>query len=440
MNNINTGAFYEYDVCIIGTGRVGLPLALSFTEAGLKVLGVEIDKYVRDTVNAGKMPFDEPGYDKLIAKRDLIVSNDMAEVQRCKAIVITVGTPLHNHIETDISQIRRVLEEAAPYLQPGQLICLRSTVAPGTTSLVLKWLNQNTKLNFGSELGLVFSPERIAEGSAYSEIRSLPQIIGSEDDMSKKMGEELFSHLVSDILHTNFVSAELTKLFNNIIRYSHFAIANQLTIVAEQFGANIHEVRRMVNYKYPRGQMALPGLTGGTCLRKDFGMINEFTPYSDMFLSSWKVNEYMPAFLVRRAVNKISLNDKIVAVMGYTFKNDTDDIRDSLVPKVIRYIEREAPCEVRVSDHNLPNPIPDHENGIRRNWKAEEAYSEADCIFITIPHIGYSSVLERVSIEKPDTWIVDIWNIGGIERILYQAKDLQIKNKNATVTGKVQKQ
>ena len=104
----------RYDVCIVGTGRVGLPLGLSLCEAGLRVAGLDVDPALRDSVNAGRMPFAEPGYDELVASLQLKVTDDASVVTRSDAIVITVGTPLHTHIETDLDQIRRVLDGVGP--------------------------------------------------------------------------------------------------------------------------------------------------------------------------------------------------------------------------------------------------------------------------------------------------------------------------------------
>ena len=163
-----------YDVCIVGTGRVGLPLGLSFLEVGLRSVGVDVDARLRETVNGGEMPFHEPGYDALVASRRFVVHADAATVRAADAVVVTVGTPLHNHIETDLRQIQRVLESVGPHLRPGHLLCLRSTVAPGTTAFVRRWLERNTSLRVGDTLALAFCPERIAEGKAYEEIRTPP--------------------------------------------------------------------------------------------------------------------------------------------------------------------------------------------------------------------------------------------------------------------------
>ncbi|MEK8016080.1 MAG: nucleotide sugar dehydrogenase [Candidatus Parabeggiatoa sp.] len=418
-------ASFEYDVCIIGTGHVGLPLGLSFIEAGLTAIGIDRDTQLRETINSGKMPFYEPGYDALIATQKFQVYEHFEIIKKVHNIIITVGTPLNNHIETDLRQIQQVLKSISEHLTAGQLICLRSTVAPKTTRFIRRWIKHHIALKVGKEIMLAFCPERIVEGKAYQELRTLPQIIGTEDKKSRKMAKSLFEVLTSELLFTNYITAELVKLSNNITRYVHFALSNQLALVADDLGADIYEIIELANYNYPRNHITKPGLTGGTCLRKDFGMLNEKVPYSDMFLSAWKIHEYMPNFLVQHFLKRTKIRNKVVAVLGYTFKADTDDMRDSLAPKLYRYILRELPLEVRISDHYLPNPIKDEHNGELRNWPIEKALVNVDCIFVAVNHTGYDEVLYSLAKKNPNTWIVDIWNVCHINQIFYQASALK---------------
>lgn len=416
---------FEFDVCIIGTGRVGLPLGLSLLDVGHSVVGVDLDEELARIVNSGKMPFREPGYDELVARREFKIQADPSVISRSKSIIITVGTPLHNHIETDLSQIINVLETLGPYLVPGQLVCLRSTLAPGTTSLARRWLERYTEHRVGEGIMLAFCPERIAEGKAFVELRTLPQIIGTEDAPSQEAAHALFSTLAPELMCTDYISAELVKLFNNISRYVNFAMANQFALVADTFGANIYEVRRMANHNYPRSFLPSPGFTAGTCLRKDFGMINEWNPYPDMLLSAWKMNEYIPTFLVQHLLKRTELHNRKVVVLGYSFKRDTDDTRDSLSPKLCRYIQRELPLELRVSDSNLADPIPDAGNGPLKNWDADEALKDADCVFVATNHTEYKDVLMRLAEVRPECWVADIWNETRLDKIFYQARDLR---------------
>ena len=412
---------FHYDVGVIGVGRVGLPLALSLMEAGLSVVGMDMSRELRDQVNAGIMPFREPGFDALIAQRKLVIHADITLANRCRNIVITVGTPLHQHVEADLRQIQSVFENLLPNLRKGQLVCLRSTVAPRTTNHYKRWLERHSNLKIGEELFFAFCPERIAEGKAREELRTLPQIIGAEDDASMGRAKELFGHIAHDLLETNFVSAELVKLFNNINRYVRFAVANYFAVSADLFGANIHQILPLANYKYPRDSIAPPGMTAGTCLRKDFGMLNEWMSSPDLLISAWKINEYMPVFLVQHLSQRFPLLDRRVAVLGFTFKADTDDTRDSLVPKLVRYIQREMPLEVRVSDYHLPATFKD-ETGVEiRNWSTEEALIGIECVFVATNHKQYPDVLQNLAQVNPDMWVVDIWNVSGSNLTFFQA-------------------
>ncbi|MDP6946374.1 MAG: nucleotide sugar dehydrogenase, partial [Myxococcota bacterium] len=265
---------FDFDVCVIGTGRVGLPLALSLLDVGFRVVGLDRDPAVREAVGAGRMPWSEAGYDELVARKELTVGDDPSIASRARFIVVTVGTPLHWHVESDLGQVQAVLESIAPHLRAGQMVVLRSTVSPGTTDFVARWLARYTDLHVGTELMLAFCPERIAEGQAREELTDLPQVVGADDPTSHLMGEELFGRLAPKVLHTDPISAELVKLFTNMVRYVNFAVANQLTLVAERFGANIYDIREMANLDYPREHIPRPGLTAGSCLRKDFGMLS----------------------------------------------------------------------------------------------------------------------------------------------------------------------
>lgn len=412
-----------YDVGVVGIGRVGLPLALSLCSKGVKVLGFDINEEIIDKVNHKIMPFKEEGYDEILKKHDFRATNDMDNIRNVENIIITVGTPLLAHIETDLSQLKNVLNSIKSHIASGHNIILRSTVAPGTTEFVRKYLELKTGFTVGKDIFLSFCPERIAEGRALTELEELPQIIGSEDGESAARAEKIFTKLTKDIMHTDYISAELVKLFNNISRYIHFAVSNQFAIIADSFGANIHDIIHMSNYKYPRGVIPKPGFTAGTCLRKDFGMINETVPYTDLLLSAWKVNEFMPKFLVEGLKQRTGLHRKNIGILGYSFKNDTDDTRDSLVPKLIRYLEREAPADIRVHDPFLPEMI----DGLYVNSPIDEVLKDADIIYFAVNHTDFKNSFREIADKcKAGCWFVDLWNISNTGKIFFQKDKLGI--------------
>lgn len=409
----------KIDVGIIGTGRVGLPLALSLSQKKLGVIGFDINKDRVDQINNKIMPFREKDCDILIKDVNLYATSDFSLIADVRNIIITVGTPLLSHIETDLSQIQNVLNTIKKYLRVKQNIILRSTVAPGTTEYVKKYLERATGFKIGRDLFLSFCPERIMEGKALEELSNLPQIVGSEDKISASRSEQLFSSLVNHILHTDYISAELIKLFNNISRYVRFGLANQFALIAEEYNKNIFEIIDMANYNYPRDKIALPGLTAGTCLRKDFGMINENIPYQDILLSAWKVNEYMPNFLVKKLKNKTRLTGKNIGILGYTFKKDSDDVRDSLVPKLIRYLEREVPNSLIVHDPYLKEI-----NNKIFKISLEDIVEKAEIIILAINHSLYEENIDLIIKQsKAYTWFVDIWNISKRCKIFFQKGD-----------------
>jgi UDP-N-acetyl-D-mannosaminuronic acid dehydrogenase len=179
---------------------------------------------------------------------------------------------------------------------------MRSTTAPHTTEYVRKLLERNSDCRVGEDVFLACCPERILEGKAREELFSLPQIIGTEDPKSAARAEDLFSILGVETLHCNFITAELVKLFNNVSRYAYFAIANVLSMIAIDYDAEPYEILRLTNHKYPRPITSKPGFSAGTCLRKDFGMLSEAYWSADILVSSWRINETMPKFLVDAAV------------------------------------------------------------------------------------------------------------------------------------------
>src|ERR687890_322992 len=169
-------------VAVIGLGRVGLPLALTFADCGAHVIGIEREERVLESVREGRMPFHETGAQELLdrvhASGRLEVASSVADAARANDIVLTLGTPAMAHIEIDLSAVRGVLDDLLPLLRPGHSVILRSTVAPGTTEWVAGYLHQRRGFNVGEDVYVSHVPERIAENHFLEEIYSLPSIIG----------------------------------------------------------------------------------------------------------------------------------------------------------------------------------------------------------------------------------------------------------------------
>ncbi len=412
----------DYDVSVIGLGRVGLPLALCFANAGLRVLGVDKDADRLDALRAGRMPFVEPGADDLLFRVSdrLAFSERAADAARAEAIVLTVGTPTFSHIEIDMSDVRSVLDDLLPLLAPGHLLVLRSTVAPGTTEFVAGYLEKHRGFVVGEDVFVAHVPERIAAARFLEEIGTLPCIVGGVGAASGERAAGLFAAFGAPLVQTTPVQAELAKIWANILRYATFALPNLLMMDCERYDANVFDVIDLINRDYPRGGIAAPGFTAGTCLRKDFAFSEERSSAPGMLLAVSRVNESVPSFLVdgvkRRLGNGGSLREKKVAVLGLAFKRDTDDERDSLSHKLVRLLERDL-ADVAVHDPMVATPTQD----------LDQAVTEADVVIVATNHSAYSTpaALARIlSLASTDAIIVDPWNAFGSAQVFAYVAEL----------------
>src|SRR4051812_41449558 len=401
-----------YDVSIIGTGRIGLPLALSFADAGLSVLAVDKDAERLGALRERRMPFKEPGTDEILARVELALSSHAADAAQARAIVLTIGTPALSHIEIDMGEIRAVLDDLLPVLRAGQLLVLRSTVAPGTTEFVAGYLEKQRGFRVGEDLFVAHVPERIAADRFMAEIGTLPCIVGGVGEASGEHAARLFAPLGAPIVQTTPAAAELAKIWTNILRYTQFALPNLLMMDCERHGANVFDVIELINRDYPRGGMARPGLTAGTCLRKDFTFSEERSSAPGMLLAVSRVHESVPHFLVEGLKRRLggSLRDCKVAVLGLTFKRNSDDLRDSLAAKLVRLLEREL---AHVARHDPHAPV--------ATESLESALDGARAVVIATNHSEFERILPQV---PRDAWLVDPWNVAGSSQVFAFADEL----------------
>ena len=410
----------ERFVSVIGLGRVGLPLALSFADRGLRVLGIDHNTVLLDSVRAGQMPFSEEGtqelLDRVVSSGRLELSESAADAARADDIVITIGTPSFSHIESDLRQVRAAIDDLLPHLHPGHALILRSTVAPGTTEFVAGYLEKRRGLRAGEDVFVAHAPERIAAGRFLAEITTLPCIVGGVGDASTERAAALFSVFGAPIERTTPVQAELAKIWTNILRYATFALPNLLMMDCERYGANVFDVIELINRGYPRGGIAMPGLTAGTCLRKDFAFSEERSNAPGMLLAVSRVNEAVPLFLVEGIKRRISsLTNRKVAVLGLTFKRNTDDERDSLSPKLIRLLEREL-ADVAVCDPHAPSPT----------QSLGDALDDAEVVIVATNHSEFEGpgvLAEILARAHTDCLLVDPWNALGSAQVFAYAAE-----------------
>ena len=416
---------------MIGLGRVGLPLALCFADRGLRVLGVDHDPGILESIRAGRIPFNEAGtqelLDRVLSTGRLELTDRAADAAQADEIVITIGTPSFSHVESDLRQVRAAVDDLLPLLRVGHSLILRSTIAPGTTEFVAGYIEKRRRLRVGEDVFVAHAPERIAAGRFMEEITTLPCIIGGVGEASTERAANLFSVFGAPIVTTTPVQAELAKIWTNILRYATFALPNLLMMDCERYDANVFDVIDLINHDYPRGGIAMPGMTAGTCLRKDFAFSEERSHAPGMLLAVSRVNEGVPLFLVDGVKRRIgSLASHKVAVLGLTFKRDTDDERDSLSPKLIRLLEREL-ADVAVCDPHAATPTQPLADAVR----------DADVVIVATNHSEFErpETLQKIlSLASDECLLVDPWNSFGTAQVfLYAAESLALLEDTADV-------
>ncbi|MGA2916179.1 MAG: nucleotide sugar dehydrogenase [Sedimentisphaerales bacterium] len=391
---------FSYDICIIGgLGHIGLPLGISFAKAGKKVILYDINQNAIELVSKGRMPFGEAGAEKPLGEtinKTLFISSDKNVISQSHFVILTIGTPIDEHLNPQFALFKNFFEEIFALLDDRQHIIIRSTVYPGTTEKVQELLRQN-----GKKTRVSFCPERIAEGKAIEEIRSLPQIISSFDEDSLLEANELFLNLTTQTIPLKPIEAELAKLYTNVWRYLQFAMSNQFYQIATQNNLDFYRIYDAATKDYPRIKgFAKAGFAAGPCLLKDTMQLAAFANNS-FFLghAAMLINEGMPNFIVQKLKEKHNLKTKTAGILGMAFKGDSDDSRESLSYKLKKILAIEA-GRVLCSDPFVKDGtlVPQ-----------ELLIEKSDIIILGAPHSEY----KKLKLDFASKTIVDIWNFFG---------------------------
>jgi UDP-N-acetyl-D-mannosaminuronic acid dehydrogenase len=393
------GDQFDRDVVVIGGGgHVGLPLAIAFADRGARVGIYDVSEAAVATVNAGRLPFDEPGAAEVLRRvvdsGRLLASADPSIVGSAENVIVVIGTPVDEHLNPNQQAIPKALSGCAPYLRSGQMLILRSTVFPGVTALVEKMI---TGLGVGIEVA--FCPERIAEGKAMTELFELPQIVSARSPKGLERASKLFGMLTNAVVEMSPEEAELAKLFTNVWRYIKFATANQFYMMANDRGLDFERIRKGLSQDYPRAaDMPGAGFAAGPCLFKDTMQLAAFNNNNfALGHTAMTINEGLPLYVVHRLEQRYDLSSMTVGILGMAFKGGSDDIRSSLSYKLKRILEFKADRVltadpyVTVDASLLPQ---------------EEVIAQSDLLVIGAPHPEYRGL----TLDKP---VADIWDVLG---------------------------
>lgn len=388
----------KYDVGVVGgAGHVGVPLSLALAGRGLRTLIYDISQPALRELRSGRLPFMEEGGMPLLRKAlkagTLGLTDNPADLRDIPAVILTIGTPIDEFHNPNFSLLTRCVDDLLPHFTPRQTLILRSTVAPGATEFLERYLRKR-----GARVGLAFCPERIIQGKGIAEIQSIPQFVSATSPRALKVARNLFAKVSPLVIEMNTLEAEMAKLICNTFRYITFAATNQLYMMCTQAGVDYLQLLEKMRKGYPRmAYIPGPGFAAGPCLMKDTMQLFAFGrhnfPLGDVAMT---INEGLPNFLIDQLRREMSLKGKKVGILGMAFKAESDDIRDSLSYKLGKILRFEG-ANVLYSDEYVKDPT---------FISKDELCRRAEIIVIGVPHNAY----KRLKIP-PRVRVVDPWGI-----------------------------
>lgn len=405
-------------VGIVGLGYVGLPLAVSFAEAGFEVVGVDLDERKIGAIGRGESYIEDvpsEALGPLVRSGRLKASRDYADLADVDTISICVPTPLRKTKDPDISFIIYAADEIARYGATGKLIVLESTTYPGTTEeIILPRLVSNGD-QVGREFFLAFSPERIDPGRTDYTVHTTPKVIGGMTPACLEVSLALYGTVVErPVPVSSPAAAEMVKLLENTFRAVNIGLVNEVALMCDKLGLNVWEVVEAAATK-PYGFMPFypgPGL-GGHCIPIDPIYLSwklRTLNYTARFIElAAEVNSHMPDYVVSKVADALNEEAKAikksrVLVVGVAYKPNVSDLRESPALDVIHLLQTKG-AEVRYHDPFVGTLS--HE-GIKLESVelSEQALRDADCVVIVTHH----EVIDWALVANEATLIVDTRN------------------------------
>jgi UDP-N-acetyl-D-glucosamine dehydrogenase len=390
----------QHSVGIIGLGYVGLPLALRFAEVGTPVLGFDIDAAKVADLMAGRSYIRHIG-DAAVAQArasGMAATSDFSRIGEVDAILICVPTPLDRYREPDLSFVVSTLDSILPYLRPGQLLSLESTTWPGTTEEVLRPRLEQAGFVIGEDCFLVYSPEREDPGNRNFNTRTIPKIVGGSTPACLAAGLALYSKVIDKVVPVSSTrTAEMTKLLENIHRAINIGLVNEMKIVADRMGIDIHEVIRAAATK-PFGFVPYwpgPGL-GGHCIPIDPFYLTwkarEYGIHTRFIELAGEVNSAMPQWVVDKVTDALNARERSVKgsrilVLGIAYKKNVDDMRESPAVELMELL-RDKGALISYSDPWVPvfPRMREHHFDLRSTGLTADVLQQQDLVLLATDH------------------------------------------------------
>lgn len=385
---------------IVGLGYVGLPLMLRYAEVGYKVLGLDIDPDKVNKLNAGESYIEHIPATALetALTKGFQATTDFSRSGETDALIICVPTPLNKYREPDLSFVINTTDALVPYLRAGQVISLESTTYPGTTDEELQPRIESRGLVLGKDIFLVYSPEREDPGNPNYHTRTIPKVCGGVTAQCQQVGLALYGQVIDTVVPVSSTRvAEMTKLLENIHRAVNIGLVNEMKIVADRMGIDIHEVIAAAATKpfgftpyYPG-----PGL-GGHCIPIDPFYLTwkarEYGLHTRFIELAGEINSNMPEYVVAKVAEGLNglcraIKGSRILVLGIAYKKNVDDMRESPSVSIMELL-RDRGAIIDYSDPHVPvfPPMREHRFDLASVPLTAETIAGYDCVLVATNH------------------------------------------------------
>ena len=407
-------------VGVIGLGYVGLPLALTFAEAGFRVIGVDVNDDRVDRLNASDSYIADVPTEALAAQVGagrLSATTDSATIAEMDAVIICVPTPLNKTRDPDVSYILAAAEEVSRHLHPGMLVIMESTTYPGTTEEVLLPALAVNGLVAGEDYYLAFSPERIDPGNKQYTLTNTPKVVGGYTEQCGDVAAALYGTICEQVHRVSSCgAAEMVKLLENTFRSVNIALVNEVAMMCERLEIDTWDVINAAATK-PFGYMPFypgPGL-GGHCIPVDphylTWKLRTLDYQARLVELASEINSGMPEHVVRLVADALNENTKSVRgsrilVVGVAYKRDIDDVRESPALDIIRLLMARG-GNVDYSDPFVAEVSEGLETPMASNDGLPGICADYDCVVVCTDHTD----LDWPAIIETSPLLIDTRNV-----------------------------
>ncbi|MEH6942742.1 nucleotide sugar dehydrogenase [Bacillus sp. JJ722] len=392
-------------ICVIGLGYIGLPTASVFARAGYDVLGVDVNQKVVDSLNEGKVTIEEVDLPELVqevvAKGKLKAS---LQPEKSDVFIIAVPTPIHADHSANVDYVAEATKAILPYLEKGNIVIVESTIPPRTMDDLVAPIIKEAGIDPYKDIYLAHCPERVLPGRILIELIENTRIVGGiTPEAATKAGDVYRAVITGDVIETEAVTAEMSKLMENTFRDVNIALANELAKISARLGVNAHDVIELAN-KHPRVNIHLPGPgVGGHCLAVDpYFIIEKAREESPLIAESRRINNSMPHFVIEQIKRLTCELDKpAVAVCGLTYKGNIDDVRESPAIEIAEMLLADERLDVRIHDPHI------HEEQVSFPLHTlEDAANGANLLVVLVDHDEFKQFDEAMLLEKMATPVI----------------------------------